>query len=208
MQNSERPSIANVVDQLMPRLSVLAVLGIGCLCVPSTTTAGMVYSLVEYGDSNISVSGTITTDGTLGGLLASNFLDWQITVKGTNLPAPQTYTPTNSSFRFDVNFPSVFATEESLVVGVSGFRSSASLIRPFGTGTTSVVTWFSNDSTNSYWVGLPLGTGSGQTLFLLDSRPVVVGTAEVPEPSSLALLGIGGLSLLGYRRRPHRAGDA
>jgi len=53
--------------------------------------------------SPTTISGTITTDGTLGGLTAANIVDWNVSVPDYAISVTTTYNPSNSSINLGSN---------------------------------------------------------------------------------------------------------
>jgi len=53
----------------------------------SSATAATVYTVDLPPTGDLTLTGTITTDGNLGALTLSNFLDWDLTVSSTSLSA-------------------------------------------------------------------------------------------------------------------------
>ncbi len=148
-----------------------------------------------------SASGTITTDGTIGNLAASNILDWSILV-APSFTSSTTLTPSNSS----------------VSIVDSGFSATATGLF-FNFGRNNALVAFTSPSAPYYFLcltgkftcggpddtaGIAIGTaGVGNVNFSQGSGVTQIGTFEpVPEPSSVGLLGLGliGLGAAAKRR--------
>ena len=58
-----------------------------CAMSSSSATAATIYAVDLPPTGDLTLTGTITTDGNLGALTLSNFLDWDLTVSSTSLSA-------------------------------------------------------------------------------------------------------------------------
>lgn len=159
---------------------------------------------IDEGVGPISASGSITID-TLGPVANANVIDWLITVSSGSRP-DTILTPLNSNPSFN---GAVTATATDLEILLSDPMD--------GNGDEAQIAFF--DSTPDDLLRVQLGTGEGSPNLLsienspnfsvdgirdrgvLDvGGPGVFSFAQIPEPATLALLGVGGAALLRRRR--------
>jgi PEP-CTERM motif len=184
----------------MPRLAVAAASLIVLLAFPLVCDAGTItYSIQNYpADQNdASLSGTITTDGTIGALASSDILSWSWTVT----PAGGT------SYTLSSSEAGAYATIDGLVVAtqneitVSGYAPTidsenyVELISVFTIG----LYYFRNDDVSQYDALLPSGyTWLTNNPSMGGTDPWVIATASVPEPPTLTLAGLGAVAAFWY----------
>jgi hypothetical protein len=145
----------------------------------------------------VTVTGTITTDGTLGTLAAANFLNWDFTISSSSLGVSNEITPANTTL---ARFEGITATNVSL------FILPPALIDVEGAGNQVIVTpvppgYFAEQlrvSTSQATDGPEIG---------LSMSGVQLAVADVPEPSTWAmlLLGFAGIVFMAYRRKSKTA---
>jgi hypothetical protein len=169
-------------------------LSLGLTIWPAALQAGPItytiqsYSSLQSGDV---LSGTITTDGNTGTLVAADITSWSYTImKGTTTVDHQsgsasgveasglTATPTALTLPIpSLNVSEDFALQGSGLSGVFWIREgNAGFDLYEGDGPGEVVLW---SSAAIFSPGLALPTAPG---------PWLIGQASVPEPSSLALV--------------------
>ena len=160
------------------------------LVVPPVTRADLIYNIQNYpsDQSGHALSGTITTDGSIGTLTSSNIVSWVVTFDGT-----QTFRSTDSGAFAGVQ--SLDASSTNLTLSNSNFASVLNL----------GVLVSNTEADELFWRNSFL---SSQLLYLAKynsaqlwsttnpslggSEPWVITIAQssaVPEPSSLAIVG-------------------
>ena len=144
----------------------------------------------------VTVTGTVTTDGTLGVLTAANFLSWDFTVSSSLLGVSYELTPANTTL---ARFEGITA------IGVSLFIVPPALIDVEGAGNLVVVTpvppgYFAEQ----LQVVTPQGTDGPEIGLPMSGVQLATGGIVVtPLPAALPLFagGLGALGLLGWRRK-------
>src|SRR5438552_2421554 len=159
------------------------------LAASRSAVADIIYTVDLPSAGDVTVTGTIITDGTLGTLTAANFLNWDFTVSSSSLGVSNEITPANTTL---ARFEGITATDVSL------FILPPALIDMEAAGTLIAVTpvppgYFAeqlivstSQATDSPQIGLPM---SG--VELATGGVVFTPLTAVPEPSTWAMLLIG-----------------
>jgi len=190
------------------------------LVVSQRTKAGTIYDLQNYpADQNgHTLSGTITTDGTIGSLQASNITSWNVTIDANdNFSSHDT-----GAFNDSVG-PGLVATPTELTFAISPSAQPINTVLGLGTfiqgGPQSSVSWYSQDiHGDSYYVAWFQSPPPYTPNIWNTENPVMGGivpwviavaqTTAVPEPSALVLAGSAIVSGLAYglarKRRAQR----
>ena len=194
----------------MLRSMLRGVLLFTLLTLPPAVMADRTYDLQSGRSMPVgwTLSGTITTDGTIGTIQATNILSW-------------TWTMTSGVSSFTVS-----STDPGAAVTISGLTSTgaalgitstgAALLLPFanyiGLSNPDASLWYDNNIDQEHWqVTLPgvrsgdevwVSTGYGSPTGEIQSAAIAV----VPEPSPLYLVGFGAVCVyvMGHKRRARR----
>ncbi len=155
-----------------------------------------------------SVSGTITTDGTIGVLSSTDIVDWNLLISdGTNnfdLKGPLS----GNNSALDLSGTDLSETATQLLYNFSGSGFALFQNPVIGSG----MNYFCMESVEGC-TGSPAGEslkivfgGDNQFTSLSGTQVVasVGGVSGVPEPSTLGLLSLGAVFLVGRRKFLHR----
>jgi hypothetical protein len=159
------------------------------LAASSSAVANIIYTVDLPSAGDVTVTGTITTDGTLGTLTAANFLNWDFTVSSSSLGVSNEITPANTTI---ARFEGITATNDSL------FILPPALIDVEGAGNQVIVTpvppgYFAEQlrvSTSQATDGPEIGL-SMSGVQLATGGVDVTPLPPVPEPSTWAMMLIG-----------------
>jgi hypothetical protein len=207
-------------------------IGAACACSlslgSSVAQANIIYNIALPPTGDLSASGTLTTDGSLGLLTLANVVDWDITVFSASLsygfnflsrphgppPAGPPGPPYNSTLRLDsaiatdttlfLPYPSVFDLESVLVCGQ---RCGQVVVTPAPPG--GNVEYFRTCTAAQVCdvveIGLPL---SG--VQLANGGVEVAPPSAVPSPASLPLFaaGLGVTAWMARRKKRKAAAEA
>lgn len=191
---------------MMMGLALAAVISLVQPCLAQPITYDFVnYASLQDGDT---VSGSITTDGAIGALAASDITAWSVTVTGPL--APFSISSTDSKAALTALNMTATQTQVNIYAPLTGNLNE--ILFTGGDGHTGLHYIRSNDSTGTYdfydsivdgnlqWGSFTAGSN---TLQLTAINPWLIATA-VPEPSSALLAAIGGvlgLVVAVYRKR-------
>ena len=162
----------------------------------------MSYPSQQAGDS---LTGTITTDGTIGALAGGDILSWQYTIRSAGGSVRDTENQTNG-ITGSAGFGNVVATPTTLTIPSSGVLNLSTEYAPNQYIATIEL---QNTSTPFYIAVAPPVPGtvlwetSNPALPASGASTWIIATATVPEPNSLllALLGIACLATVLWTRR-------
>jgi hypothetical protein len=166
------------------RNAIVAQAVLALLTAVGPAKADIIYNLMDYPalQNGYDISGTITTDGTLGNLTSGNIVSWQFTILAAGQPVASA-----SAGQWLISGPSFYATASSITLagtsvdlyegppgGALYYLVSAGRAHPGLLETSANV----ENSGPDYW-----------STALPDSGTFLYATAaSVPEPSSLATL--------------------
>jgi hypothetical protein len=176
-------------------------LGFGA-AVTALALTGASASIVYNVDQAIgigSVTGSLTTDGTIGALAAADFTDWNLTL---SIPsAGETFVLTTANSVVLEQGSDVTATATAISFNFSGADNGFLLFQDglfsgqhYWCNATAFDTCFQGKSVVPVFVGTAFGNVAA-------SGDLAIATTGVPEPSTWAMLiaGFVGLGLAGYR---------
>jgi hypothetical protein len=185
------------------QLKVLRIVGAAAFALvmaASTVEAAIIYTINRTIGAG-GVTGFVETDGTIGALGAGNILDWDLMID-------------DGTGTFNLLGPISGPNSNVLIIGSSFIGTATQLIFDFSGSGLALFQNPSNGSGINFWCLEVSGcttNGTGETValnydfpqFVSYSGREVIGTASVPEPASLFLLGAGVLaSAFRSRKRP------
>jgi len=173
---------------------------------PASRASLLTYDLVPF-NGNTSVSGTITTDGTLGVLTGSNIVNW--TLNFTNVLG-QSFTLIPANGQLDFSGSALTATSSSLVFNYDEPSGLSALFFSYPTPFPVVVdgweaTNFSLDPLHYARLADTSDVNNSITnnLVIESGSETIATIAAIPEPSTWAMMILGflGVCFMAYRRR-------
>jgi len=192
----------------IPRPAFIALLGLVIALAPSEVNADLTYNIDNYPNlqGGFTLSGTLTTNGSMGDINATNFSKWDIAINGPG--GPNELTQLNSSITANdliatattitldpayVEFNGFTYFSIMYTVNTNGFVEAGDFGGPYTAG------GFPSGGWNS---GFP----SPYEIASIQSTPVV------PEPSAITIAAIGAVAFIAYgwyrrSRDPHRQGS-
>jgi hypothetical protein len=179
-----------------------------------TALADITY-IVDQTIGNGGVTGTITTDGTIGTLDISQFVAWDLTVTGTGNSGLESYNLTNANsvvLNYGANgyygaySDDVTATAQHIYFNFSG-SDAGYLGFQSGGAYTGDHYWCSATGNQGFdclaggQTATPVDYSDSSTQFQSFSGNQIIATTAVPESATWALMlaGFAGLGLAGYR---------
>lgn len=180
--------------------SVLAALVLFVGIVGQTSAGSITYSIQNYpADQNgTMVSGTLTTDGIVGDLAATDVLSWSWTIT-PRLGTAFTLSSSDAGSQVIVK-GSVVASLGEITIDEASSVSNEFVLAD---SSTSVYLYYARDiGYNAYLGVIPTGAIWATINPVMDANESwIIATASVPEPSSLTLLGIASVGLTLFGRR-------
>jgi hypothetical protein len=173
----------------------------------SSAHADIIYKLIPVDVNGVSLTGSLTTDGTIGTLSGGNFLSYQINL--SNGFGSETLTSANSNLQ--INGSALSATSSQLIFSfngdpisdtfyISGYYPNGGFQLEEG----SVIPSFSGGV--EVYLGSALAGANG--FEDLSGDQAIANVSAVPEPSAWAMmiLGFVGIGFIAHRRK--RSGAA
>jgi hypothetical protein len=199
--------------------SIYAFTALASLAMASTSAyAAVTFNVNIPGGMSDYVTGTITTDGTIGDLTTANITGWNLTVFGSNAVTTTLVSGNGTALRVGGNALEATATE--LLFDFSDTNSAYLIV-----GRTPLFqggSYFCASGTPGYQDGVPTAEGEAPCFAGISAVPIsfsdpstrlsgaiadvrVLGTvAAVPEPASWLMM-ISGFGLIGAGMRRRRA---
>jgi len=186
------------------RLKLIGSLSAAMVVCGASQVCAATYNVAD-GVGSLSVNGTITTDGNIGVLSASDIQSWSLTISGFS--SPVLLNNSNSDLNFGGN--GLTATSVGLFFDYSGSSSALDFAVP----SSSFVQWGDAGALGSN-AGLNISSGnnSGSVGTFADGTSHRSGTGQIAEiaevtptplPATLPLfaIGLGALSWLGWHKK-------
>jgi hypothetical protein len=198
-------------ETTMGRFTLAVVAFVVLLAAPCIGHAGTItYSIKNYpADQNgAALSGTITTDGTIGNLATGDILSWSYTmtpVGGT----PFTLTSSESGSTTSLQGTVIASPSEITVAGIPTGTIGANSLDLFNRNAQSELQYFrqgtQSSSVGDYFGSALVAIWATENPSMGGTDPWVIAVASVPEPSTFTLSAMGvvsGLACgLGRKRR-------
>ncbi len=192
----------------MHRFTLQAVMLSTLLTLPTAARADRMYNILNNPDiqNGWTLSGTITTDGTMGQIQASNILSWTWTITS----GAGSFTVSSTDPGAAVIYGAITATRTGLLVpfygdGI-GLTTQGAGLEWVTIGGTQLSTYAEVTSApwgDNGWDSLIGPPADGSSAWLIASNPVAV-----PEPSPVSIAGFGAVCgcvyVMGQKRRARR----
>jgi hypothetical protein len=148
-----------------------------------------------------SLTGSITTDGTIGPLASSDITAWSVTATG-GLPSPATFSGSSTFLIFSSANSAVTASATQLFFNFTSTAPDLMFLFPSTGGLEYVDQSNPPPPPPDLYTVVGLSVGSAGTSYLSESSSDFV-IASTPLPATLPLFasGLGALGLLGWRRK-------
>jgi hypothetical protein len=179
-----------------------ALLAAAALC-----SAGPIVYNVSHSVGTDTVSGTITTDGTIGVLSYADILGWNLLLSDGTTSITLTPSSDGGQMYSGIQGSDLAATSSTLSFNYSGADNGFVLFRGINSSTSATYLWCLQQTSVGCTTGPPeeivILPGSGQKT-VNRTGTLVFGTGAAsasPEPSTFGLLFGGGIAIVGYRRR-------
>jgi len=203
----------------------LAAAALLAVCLPQASRASMIYDIVDYPglENGWTLSGTITTDGTIGTLSASDITAWSWTLTNGATTDNWNSGVTGGLHAYTQVDGGLTATATELEMGTPGQNQSFGLVLGFegGPGTGGQLIWGragaddfgdpANDTYEGYFKGNflfddnvlnPPGlTLTGSTNWVIAEVPSQSSAAPEPGTVALFVLGVAGIAVGRTRRK-------
>jgi PEP-CTERM motif len=175
--------------------SVLAVLALFALATGDASAGSITYNIVnmpEY-QGGYTVTGTITTDGTIGDVLG-HITAWNIQFGGATLSSTSGISEIGPSVGVMASATELYLAQPQSELVFDGYDPSDFKLD-------AVIGWQLNGSSTEF--AIQLGEDQGPVLYPgpTPNPNWVIATASVPEPSTLIMLGIATVCFVAYSRR-------
>jgi hypothetical protein len=197
----------------MSRHILFAIIALAITCgAPSVGRGASIYTIIEYGPSNLNgfnVVGRIVTDGKTGALSATDITSWSYTVTG-----PESWSDTSTNYGVGPGAGVLIGGIVDASPTSISLPLSSESINNFYLGnehnlTSESLIWTVSEISGSPEDDNLIGYAGGVLRFVSDNLGIPLGVAAaVPEPSSLTLTLIAVCALAGARCfiRRHQAG--
>jgi hypothetical protein len=198
-------------ETTMTRFTVAVAAFVGMLTAPCIGTAATItYSIQNYpaDQSGATLSGTITTDGTIGILTDSNVLSWSWTITPPG-GTPFTLSSVDVGSGFGITGTGVVASTSKITIASPASQGDFNDMVFEGTDAAGLA-YGRFVSSGTYYGSIPntIPVWNTGNPYMGGTDPWVIAVASVPEPSTLTLAGLGVVSGLAFSlARRRRAGS-